>query len=334
MRLRRTAAVLVALTFGVIAPVVGGVARGAEGTVGLKPAHSDPADPATLAYFKPTVNPGASFADAVVAKNSSGRAVDLLVSAVDGLTGQTTGAVFANRQDPVTKAGAWVTPAASRLHVPAHASVSVAFRLDVPSGAGPGDYLAGLAFEDADPTTAGGNFAVTQITRSVMAIQIKVPGPAAFDLRLDGTSLESLPDLGRSTVVIKLTNHGNGLGKPMLSVALAGPNGYAKTVDRQLDTILPGDSIAYPLVWPEPLDTGDYTVSVTAGLPGSTVSRQDRAHLGTTVLGATATAPRAPSPAPAHHPAGWADREAVVMSLVAIVALSAGLLIGRHTRHA
>jgi len=254
------------LMLGVMAPGVGGVAWAAAGAVGLKPADSDPADPATLAYFKPTVSPGATFADAVVVKNSGDRAVDLLVYAVDGLTGQTSGAVFANRQDPVTKAGGWVTPAASHVHVPAGASLSVGFTLEVPPATGPGDYLAGIAFEDAESATAGSDFSVTRITRSVMAIQVKVPGPSAFLPRLDGTSLDTAPGGEQASVVVKLTNHGNALGKPRLSVALAGPDGYARTVDRQLDTILPGDSIAYPLVWPDALHAGDYTAAVTAGV--------------------------------------------------------------------
>src|SRR5712692_1819378 len=61
------------------------------GGIGLWPGNSEPADPATRAYFKPTVAPGGTFSDVVVVTNTSDAAIDLFVSGVDGLTAQTSG---------------------------------------------------------------------------------------------------------------------------------------------------------------------------------------------------------------------------------------------------
>jgi hypothetical protein len=312
-----------------------GAASAADAGIGLKPAHSNAADPATLAYFKPTVKPGTAFSDAVIVTNTGKAPVDLLVSGVDGLTAQTSGAVYANREDAVIEAGAWVRPAAPTLTVPALGTASMGFTVHVPADAAPGDHLAGVAFEDAHPTTAGQTFAVTAVVRSVMGIQIQVPGPASFELGLDGSTLEDLPGLGRAAVMVKLTNHGGKLGKPALSVTLSGPHSYAKTVDRQLDTILPGDSITYPLVWPDRLEAGDYTVAVRDGPPGASLSRKDPTHLGTTVAGATETAapPAAAVVAPTRQSTRRPNVGFVLIGPVAVLAFGLGIILGRGGRH-
>ena len=70
----------------------------------VRPSHSDAADPATRAYFKRTVAAGGSFGDRALVGNTSDTSITVIVSPVDGLTGATSGAVYANRQDKITKA--------------------------------------------------------------------------------------------------------------------------------------------------------------------------------------------------------------------------------------
>src|SRR5581483_5426648 len=144
--------------------------------IALRPAHADPNDVSTKAYFKPTVAPGETFSDQVIVSNTGDAPVNLVVSGVDGLTAPTSGAVYGNRQDPVKRAGAWVSAATGTVTVAPHSELPVNFTVKVPKDAGAGDHLAGIAFEDAQPTQAGGNFAVTQVVRAVMGVQIQVPG--------------------------------------------------------------------------------------------------------------------------------------------------------------
>ena len=268
---------------------------GAAGTggFGVRPAHTNPADPSTRAYFKPTVGAGGTFSDQVVVDNTSAAPLDLVVSPVDGLTGQTSGAVYANRQDPVTKAGAWVKPAVSSLTVPAGATATVPFSVEVPASAPAGDHLAGLAFENAHPTSGGGGtFSVTEVYREVVGISVLVPGAAAFGTHIDTLSLQAMAGPGIASVSVGLANTGLRLGKPELSVTLSGPSGYHRTVTRQLDTILPGDVIDYPLAWPDPLPAGDYTVqaNATGGATGgaTAASLTSSAHLAGALIGTSA----------------------------------------------
>lgn len=261
---------------------------GAHGTggFGAAPAHSDPADPATRAYFKPVLAPGATLTDEVQVTSTSNEAIRLIVSSVDGLTGQTSGAVYANRQDRVTKAGAWVTPATTSVTLAPHSQRLVGFTIKVPSTATPGDHLAGLAFEDSTPHTSGGQFGVTQIVRSVVGVDINVKGPAAPHIRLSGLGLAALPGLRFATVTINIGDDGRKLVKPLLNVSLTGPSGYHHTLARRLDTILPGDTIAYPFVWPDDLAAGDYTISVSATIGAEREVETATVHLGAALKGA------------------------------------------------
>src|SRR5258708_34450601 len=84
----------------------GGVASAAAGGgIGLRPAHVAANDPATRAYFKPTVAPGAMFTDEVVLTNTSDAAIALIVSGADGRPGLTPGPRDRNRQAHVRSAG-------------------------------------------------------------------------------------------------------------------------------------------------------------------------------------------------------------------------------------
>ena len=285
---RRRAALLGVLPFatlvlGLVAAAPAGAA--AVGGLGVRPAHSDPADPATKAYFKPVIAPGGTFSDAVTVTNSSDAPMTLFVTPVDGLTSTGSGAVYANRQDPVEKAGRWVAPATGTVTVPPQGSLDVPFTVRVPGTAVPGDHLAGIAVEDAHPHSSGGTFSVTEIIRAVVGIQIQVPGAAAFTMTAGTPSLAKLPGTSNAAVTIPLVNTGGLLGKPALTVSLAG-DGYSRTVTRALDTVLPGDHIDYPFVWPDDVRSGSYAISVSLTAGHAVTTTQGHSTIGQVLDGA------------------------------------------------
>ena len=242
-----------------------GAAAADSGGIGLAPAHFDPNSPRTRAYFVPTLSPGQTFSDTVIVTNSGTSSVDLHVNAVDALTAVTTGAVYANRQDPVRRWGAWITPSVSEMTAPPQSRTPVAFTIHVPADAQPGDHLAGIAFENAHPQAVGQTLSVTTVTRSVIGVLTKVNGVASAHFHLGSVTLAPLPADQQASVVVGLGNDGLSLGKPSLQVTLDGPAGYHRTVTRTLDTVLPGDTVDYPMPWPEPLAAGSYHVTATVG---------------------------------------------------------------------
>ena len=246
-----------------------------------KPAHYNPSDPATRAYFKQMLKPGRSFSASAIVANAGSTWLQLRVYSVDGLTAVTSGAVYGNRTTRLRKAGRWLRPSVSSIRIPPHGQRSVSFSARVPRGTSPGDHLAGLAFESTVPVsvTTHARFTVHEIYRVVIGVEVIVPGRATPQIALTGTGLKTLPGTTAASVVVDLGNRGGVVCKPLLRVALRGA-GSARTVSRQLDTILPGDAIAYPFAWPSSLASGNYLVSVHATGCGRAASYAHVAHAG------------------------------------------------------
>jgi Bacterial protein of unknown function (DUF916) len=311
-RILVTAALVVVPLMGLAASPLS--AQTATGGFGAAPAHPDPADPATRAYFKEALAPGATTSDEVLVTSNSDAPLQLVISAVDGLTGQTSGSVYANRDAPVRRAGAWITPAVSALSLAPHAQQLVGFQVQVPSDAAPGDHLGGLAIEDANPTRAGGQFAITQVVRTVVGVEVIVPGPASPAVRLGHLALKALPGTQVAALSIGLSDPGRLLVKPNLAVSLRGPSAYQRQVQRQLDTILPGDSIAYPFIWPDSLLAGRYHVHVRATGGSQPVTTDADVTLGTTLHGNKNTS------LPARSQTPW-----LLIAAVALLVIVAGV---------
>src|SRR5947207_2136563 len=127
--------VLRTLTVGVTILGVFGVGdafAAQQGGFSVRPAHFDPADPATRAYFKPVVRAGGSYVDQVIVANNGDSPIDLFVSPVDGLTGVTSGAVYANRDQPTRKAARWIRTDVATLSVAPRAQTPIGFTVRVP----------------------------------------------------------------------------------------------------------------------------------------------------------------------------------------------------------
>jgi len=324
-------AVLLVSVVGAASATASVEAAAAGGGIGLAPAHGDPNRPVTEAYFDLDLAAGRSASDAVVVSNTASAPADLLAYAVDGVTGVTSGAVYANRGDPPHGAGAWITAAASSVTIAPAQRSTVAFTVRVPAGATSGDHLAGLAFENAHPSTSVGRLAVTTVTRSVIGILVHVPGPSAFHLHIDRAEILQASGSTAPSVVLTVGNDGTALGKPSLATTLDGPSGYHRFLYRQLDTILPGDTIAYPVALPDSLVPGDYRVNVSGAEDSmaSPVMLVSTVHLGYGVLGVAATR----SPAVAAPSAPRSDGVPVWLMASLIAATLAGLVVGAVLGH-
>ncbi|MBV9214474.1 MAG: DUF916 domain-containing protein [Actinobacteria bacterium] len=315
-----------ALTLTLAAALTGplasaGVAHAAGG-FSVRPAETSPSDPATRSYFKPVMKPGDSLVRHVIVANGGDQPLSLLVSGVDALTGQTTGTVYANMNDPVRKAGAWLTPQTRSITIPAHSQATVGFAIHVPGGAEPGDHVAGIAFQDARQRTSGGHFRIIEVIREVVGVAIRVPGPAAPKLSLGQMRLTGLPGTTLPSVVVGVGNGGRLLCQPKLSVSLRGGAGHGQTVVRQLDTVLPGDAVAYPLPWPRTLAKGSYAAHAMMSCDGQTVTRDASLTLGRNLISGRGGVPTHPSSLPT-----W-----VLLVAVALGGMLAGVLLGRRRR--
>ena len=253
--------------------------------ISLRPATVNANHPE--AYFTIHRGAGQVMHDTVLVTNLATKPVVLLVNPVDGLTGATTGSVYANRGIPVTKAGTWLSVPSGKLSLGPKASLRVPFTVHVPTGASPGDHLAGIAFQNAHATTSSSGFQVKEVVRDVIGVLVVVPGTAGFQPSLVSLGIHEIGSTGIGSVLIGLGDTGRLLAKPVLSVDLHGPNGYHHSLTRQLDTVLPGDTVTYPYAWPDRLVKGTYTIDAALTGGDTTVHLQRTVHLGATLAGNT-----------------------------------------------
>ena len=303
------------------APVAAPAAAPA-GVVSLRPVKPSAAHPT---YFTLTAAPGRTLQDAVVISNGGDAPVSLAITPVDGITGQTSGSVYGNRQDPTREAGRWVKPEISSLTLAARSSQTVRFTVTVPAGTTAGDHLAGIAVENTQPREASNGFPVKEIFRSVVGVLVDVPGGTAFAPKVSNVSINGIGATGVGAVDVTLANAGQRLGKPTLTVALNGPDGYSKTQTRELDTVLAGDTITYPLAWPDRLPPGEYTVAALLTGGGRSASLTKDVSLGTTLSGVSQRA--APAPAAAGTP--WWQWAAIAGGAAVLFALVLGFFLRR-----
>jgi hypothetical protein len=313
-----------AVASGIFALIAPAASAASIGGFGARPAHFDPNNAATRAYFIRSVPGGGQFTDQVIAFNSESKPVTLRVYPVDGLTGATSGVVYGNRGVRLRSAGLWVTPATSMVTVPPHSQTPVPFTVRVPKGSSSGQHLAGLALEDVAAGKSAGRFSVTEVLRTVVGIEINVPGAAQSHLALRSFSIAPIQGTNYPALMVGIANTGGVLCKPALSVSLNGPAGTQHDA-RQLDTVLPGDVIAYPFAWPRALSAGTYNATITATGCGRPVVLRGSASLGQKL--AANTVPAAETEPPSSDTLPWWP-----IALVGFAGLLIGGMFGRRRR--
>jgi hypothetical protein len=254
------AAACVAAIVASTMPAYAAPASSAGAVLTVSPAHPDASVASGTAYFVHTLAPGGSWTDEVAVVNTNNSAITAWVDPVDGITSIRTGAVYSARTVAARGAGAWVRPHVVSVTVAPRMQITVTFTVTVPAGASAGDHLAGIAFESKQGNSSAG---ITTVLRSVVAVQVRVPGAAAFQLHVYSATLGTLSTTGTPGVTLDMEDVGGMLGKPQLEISIDGPAGYHRAESLRLDTMLPGDRIIDEILWPDVLGAGDYRLSVT-----------------------------------------------------------------------
>jgi hypothetical protein len=327
--------VLIAALIVALIAAAGGVATAETayipGTFTARPVRTGPTDASTHGYFTLVLSSGQSATRQLLISNPAAAPLKLLVSGVDGVTGQTSGAVYKNRQDQVKKAGRWLTSFARSLTVAGGSSRTLDFTVTVPPKTIPGDHLAGIAVENSVTKTTGKGFRIKEVLRTVVGVLIRVPGSAGFRPRIDSVKLQKLPGPRVGAVTVRLRDSGRALGKPVLTVALQGPRHYKKTIHRTLDTLLPGDAISYPLAWPDNLPAGKYRIKATLVGNARTATMTVDVTLGTSLRGVRFLSLHRALPAP---PAPATRLPWAPLGLAGLIGIGGGIALRGRSRGA
>ena len=270
----------------------GSAAAQSETGFSLRPANPDADLPATQAYYILQLPAGGSKSDELLVLNSGSSELTLDVYAVDAVTGATTGAVYTNRGSSPNGAGAWLKLPQGQLRVPANSTARVPFEVRAPEGARPGQYLGGIAAQASgsapsapiEPSAGGrqGQFTLTTVTRSVVAVAVTVPG--AMERKLSATEVRMLSGAGGARLAVGIRNDGNVMLKPRGQLVLRDRTGAERgRLPLEMDTILPGGSAELTVPWPKELPAGQYRADLALessdALPGPTSKEDEPAAL-------------------------------------------------------
>lgn len=162
----------------------------------------------------------------------------------------------------------WLTPTLTNMPLAAEQSQRAGFRLSVPAGTPPGDYVAALvagspAKATSTATTSGGRkvrFLVS--TRTIVAVVVHIPGPSNLSAHFGAPQVRLLQQ--RQLIGVLIHDTSNRLIKPYLTARLRRCSSRAPLLrlSRQLDTFVPHTSIEYPwyLTGGQSLEAGCYQI--------------------------------------------------------------------------
>jgi len=266
-RYRCHRAILVALAalalLGLPAPS-GARAAGEGAKIGLRPVRYDPARPATQSYFIYDPAPGETVQDEVLVRNSGDATTTVRLYAVDGATGQTSGAVYLAGDAPRRDVGRWATLDGDELTLGPGEERVVPFAVAVPADAPPGQHLGGLVAEDTTltPSASDGPLRLTVQRRAVVAVQVNLPGARAERLTIGGVTPGG--ERGQQALLLDLRNDGSELVKAAGTLTVTDAGGQeVQRLALTLDTLVPRTAIAYPVyVERQALGPGRYHAAV------------------------------------------------------------------------
>lgn len=269
--------IIVVLGVMLAAPFGSSIAHADSGSAqfGLQPVLYDPANPLTKSYFIFDSKPGIVVKSQVRVTNSGTATGSVSLYPVDATTGQTSGAVYLNRDDPRKDVGSWVTLGAQQLTLAPGKSQVVPFQVTIPSEVRPGQHLGGLVAEnlgqrDSTPTpnpTQNTTFQINIKNLMIVAVQVNLPGTPVEQLA--ATGVQAGGENGYQQLLVALSNTGTVMIKPYGSMQVADAQGHqVENLSLKLDTFLPQTAINYPVNITGPaLGVGDYqaTLNLTYG---------------------------------------------------------------------
>ncbi|MDR1151338.1 MAG: DUF916 domain-containing protein [Bifidobacteriaceae bacterium] len=255
------------------APAAGAPAAG-DGSITWGVAPDQTSGGQERANFAYTLDPGGSVRDAIVLTNRSSAPLDLEVYARDALTTLDGHLDLQPAAEQPVDLGSWITVEDPMVHVEPGESATVAFTVEVPATATPGDHGGGIVTSLAE---AGSEGTVAVDRRLALRAFVRVGGELAPRVVVSEVSVEAASPLNpfvASTARVRavIANTGNARVVPTVAVEVRGPFGWLPSrLDAEVgEEILPGSTVAMEFEIPHVRLLGRLgaTVGVTAQAVG------------------------------------------------------------------
>ncbi len=215
----------------------------------LQPVRYDPSEPLTKSYFIFDGKAGIVEKSSVRVTNSGTAKGSVSLYPVDATTGQTSGAVYLNQNDPRKDVGAWITLGTQQLTLNAGQSQIVPFQVTIPNAVRPGQHLGGIVAENLTQSNSSQSNSAIQINvknLTIIAVQVNLPGTTVEQMAASG--IKAGGQNGYQQLLIGLSNTGTDMLKPSGTLQIADAQGKViKNFSLSLDTFLPQTAINYPV---------------------------------------------------------------------------------------
>ncbi len=239
-----------------------------------------PADGEDGSYFTLQAEPGSTHTLTAVLGNVDVEPLTLRTYAGDGFTLVNGGFGVREEADSGEGISSWLDYKADTLEFEPGEGIERAFSVTVPDDAEPGQYIAGLVLQTAEPIAVEGSAMFNQIIRKSVAVFITVPGEMTPSLEVGAPAIEG--NLAGQRVVVPVINTGDLLVKPAGDLVLTDASGNAAfTQPFTMGSVYAGMETTLEVPLPAALPEGDYTVTATfsdaetgvsASVPDTTVA--------------------------------------------------------------
>jgi hypothetical protein len=224
-------------------------------------------------YFELTVPPGQSAWDTAIISNEGTMTERLKVSTSPGVTAANSGSAFTGFSGRCAGVGCWVTGLPSSVTLPPGARETLAFRVAVPAGTPPAQYLAGITAQPAIRPRAvpvGSNGAASAKAVIVDQVTVGVAITVGSFSQLRTTFVVSAVTAGSVGSTPRMYIHVHNSGQTFVRATGAVScrvGGWRRSFRVVMETVLPGDGAVLPINAP--------------GLGGGSVPCTVRLHDGT-----------------------------------------------------
>ena len=232
----------------------------------LQPVLFDPSNPLTESYFIFDSKPGTIITSHVRVTNSGTAKGSASLYPVDATTGQTSGAVYLNQNDPRKDVGSWLRLSVQQVTLNPGQSQVVSYQITIPATVRPGQHLGGIVAENLTQSSSPQSNSAIQIkvkNLTIVAVQVNLPGTPIEQLA--GTGIQAGGEHSYQELLLGLSNTGTVMLKPEGTLQVTDAQGQVvKNMSLKLDTFLPQTAINYPVaITGKALGVGNYQATLT-----------------------------------------------------------------------
>jgi len=204
-------------------------------------------------YFKLAIAPGGSARDIAIVSNDGTRTERLMVGSSRGLTAANSGSAFGSFSRACAGAGCWVTGLPATVTLIPGTGRALGFRVAVPPGTPPGQYLAGITVVAAAPPRSvriksHGHVSVNVIVIDQVTVGVAITVGSLPRLRtrlvVPAVTAGSIGSLPRLYVHVRNTGQTFAHASGTVSCRAGGQDRLFRVL---IDTVLPGGQAVLPI---------------------------------------------------------------------------------------